>query len=150
MNDINEEMAIRKLVANYADGVNRYDADTWVATWAPDAQWQLRQGQVIQGTTAILEFWCSVMDTLKFAIMIPGSAQLNIDGKHATGRWYMVEIVQEKNGRGAEIVGVYNDHYAKIHDQWHFQSRHYHMLYDSPTHPDAKHLPIPTAHLVAV
>ena len=101
-----DEMAIRKLVADYADGVNRYDPDIWISTWAPDAEWHLREGKTVKGSSEILSFWKSVMDTLKFAIMIPGSAQLSIEGKSATGRWYMVEIVEELEGRGAKLAGV--------------------------------------------
>ena len=148
MDNLNDELAIRQLVSRYADGVNRYDAQTWKSTWAEQGQWQLREGQCLRGPDEIVKFWCSVMDSLEFAIMIPSSGQIKIDGKTATGRWYMQETVVEREGRGAEIVGVYNDHYIKINGSWLFQSRQYHMLYDSPTHPQAKHLPVPPEHLV--
>ena len=132
MNQTADELAIRNLVARYADAVNRYDAETWGATWAEDAEWNLRPGESRTGRRAIMEFWNAIMATLEFAIMIPGSGQVSIHGDQASGRWYMLEIVEEKHGRGSHITGVYNDHYRKINGQWHIQSRQYHMLYETP------------------
>lgn len=154
MNNPTDEFAIRALVANYADAVNRYDATAWGDTWAEDGQWLLRGDKAVTGKGAIVEFWQSVMETLTFAIMIPGSAQIHIIGNKATGRWTMVEIVEEKPGQGwnkgdgAHIVGVYNDHYSKVNNQWLIQSRHYHMLYQSPTSPDGQHAILPPEQLV--
>ena len=145
-----EKLAIRELVSTYADGVNRYDPKTWGSTWAEDAQWSLREGQALQGREAIVAFWCSVMDTLAFAIMIPSSCQIEVNGDTAVGRWYMNEVVKEAEGRGAEIVGVYNDVYVKRDGRWYFMNRRYHMLYDSPVHENAIHTPIPAEHLVPV
>jgi ketosteroid isomerase-like protein len=150
MNHIEDEMAIRALVARYADGVNRYDAKTWESTWAPQGEWILRQGDPRVGREAIVAFWDSVMASLKFAIMIPGSAEISIQGQQATGRWYMTEVVEEKQGQGAHIVGVYNDHYLKIDQQWYFQSRQYHMLYENPTNPEAVYQPLPAQQLISL
>lgn len=149
MTALADELAIRQLVSDYADGVNRYDPEAWAATWAPQGVWQLRPDQDIVGPEAILTHWQSVMETLAFAIMVPSSGQVRLDGDSARGRWYMLEVVQEKpgqgrrGGEGAHIVGVYNDRYCKLNGRWLFQRRAYHMLYESPTDPAGVHLPLP-------
>ena len=35
---VQDELAIRQLIARYSDAVNRYDAEAWAATWAPDTR----------------------------------------------------------------------------------------------------------------
>lgn len=150
MNNSADELAIKSLVSRYADGVNRYDRATWGSTWAPQGTWLLREGESKKGREAIVAFWDSIMATLKFAIMIPSSSEIAIDDERATGRWYMVEIVEELGGRGAHIIGVYNDHYTKIDGQWYFSSRQYHMLYETPTSIEGVHRPIPSDQLVAL
>ena len=150
MNLTEDDLAIRTLVACYADAVNRYDAQAWASTWAPQGEWILRQGDSKVGREAIVDFWDSIMASLKFAIMIPGSAQINIQGQGATGRWYMTEIVEEKQGPGSHIVGVYNDHYIKLDQQWYFQSRQYHMLYQTPTNAEGIYQPLPAEQLLTL
>lgn len=148
MNDPNHELAIRQLVAEYADGVNRYDPPTWAATWAEQGKWLLRPDETVTGRKAIVQQWQSIMETLEFAIMLPGSGQVRIEGNGAAGRWYMTEVVQEKPGQGrqggagAHIVGVYNDEYLLCHGRWHFLKRAYHLLYRTPTDPRAEHTPL--------
>jgi hypothetical protein len=87
------ESSIRALVARYCDAVNRYDAEDWASTWAPDGQWHFL-GQVHAGRESILSFWLSVMAQLDFAIMLADSAIIRCEGKHGSGRWYTREIVR--------------------------------------------------------
>ena len=41
MTNLEDELALRNLMARYVDAVNRYDADAWIATWAEDGVWNL-------------------------------------------------------------------------------------------------------------
>jgi ketosteroid isomerase-like protein len=41
---VEDELAIRALVARYADAVCRRDPDAWAATWAEDCKWDLGGG----------------------------------------------------------------------------------------------------------
>jgi len=52
-----DELAIRALVARYADAVCRRDPDGWAATWAQDCRWDLGGGRVISGRTQTLNLW---------------------------------------------------------------------------------------------
>ena len=41
---VQDELAIRALVARYADAACRRDPDAWAATWAEDCRWDLGGG----------------------------------------------------------------------------------------------------------
>ncbi len=90
MSNLEDELALRNLMARYVDGVNRYDADTWIATWAEDATWNLL-GTPVQGRDAILGLWQQMMATFEYALLFPSSCAFDINGDSATGHWYIHE-----------------------------------------------------------
>ena len=52
-----DELAIRALVARYADAVCRRDPDAWAATWSEDCRWDLGGGRVVSGRAETLNLW---------------------------------------------------------------------------------------------
>ena len=56
MSNIEEELAIRTLVARYIDAVNRHHQEDWTATWAEDAVWNLA-GLELEGRDTIVGAW---------------------------------------------------------------------------------------------
>ena len=140
MDNTRAESEIRQLVARYCDAVNRYNGKDWSATWAEDGRWYFLD-QVHEGRQDILTFWEAVMAQLDFAVMLAGSAVLEVRGDSATGRWYTQEVVRTKGEHGRSITGVYDDTYSHIGGQWQIQSRRYHKLYEVPTDPHEVHTP---------
>ena len=53
---VEDELAIRALVARYADAVCRRDPDAWAATWAEDCRWDLG-GPLASGRAETLDLW---------------------------------------------------------------------------------------------
>ena len=53
-NPAEDELAIRHLVAAYADAVNRRDGPLWASTWADDGVWDL-MGNEITGKDAVVD-----------------------------------------------------------------------------------------------
>jgi uncharacterized protein (TIGR02246 family) len=123
-----DELAVRNLVAEYIDAVNRFNGDDWIATWAEDATWYL-MGMEVVGREAILGLWQGAMGSFDFAIMMLNSGTIQIDGDTATGRWYITEHTKPTEGDAALVLGVYDDTYKKVDGKWLFNSRHYNVMY---------------------
>ena len=90
MTNLEDELALRNLMARYVDAVNRYDADAWIATWAEDGVWNLL-GNPVEGREAILGLWQQMMSSFEYALLFPSSCLFEIDGDTATGHWYIHE-----------------------------------------------------------
>jgi len=129
MNNLEDELALRDLMARYVDAVNRYDEAAWVTTWAEDAQWNLL-GNPIDGKDNILALWQQMMQSFEFAIMLPSSCHFDVDGDTATGHWYLHEYTRDKEGTSSTILSRYVDTYTKHDGKWLYQSRAYNFIYN--------------------
>ena len=102
-----DELAIRALVARYADAVCRRDPDLW--------------------RTAIAKYdWVGQVVT---------SGLVDVDGDQARGWWYLIEFNRRAQGDGTMHLGHYDDEYVRTPDGWQFASRTMHMLYRGAMDP---------------
>ncbi|MEZ5503712.1 MAG: nuclear transport factor 2 family protein [Halioglobus sp.] len=131
MNPLEDELALRNLMARYVDAVNRYDADAWIATWAEDGVWNLL-GTPVSGRDAILALWQQMMSSFDFALMLPSSCLFEVTGNTASGHWYLHEHTRDRAGHASTILSRYRDTYVRQGGQWLFQSRHYDFIYNGP------------------
>lgn len=142
---IGDELAIRDLVARYADAVVRRDAEAWAATWAEDGEWHIF-GQPTRGRDEVVALWKTLMGTLSFVLQVPSSGIVRIEGTRGTGRWHITEYGKGNDGAGTLTLGTYQDEYCRIGDLWRFRLRRFDALYMGP--PDlssqALHLPVDT------
>jgi SnoaL-like domain len=116
-----DELAIRALVARYADAVCRRDPDAWAATWAEDCRWDLGGGRVVSGRAETLNLWRAAIE--------------KVEGDQARGWWYLIEFNQRAQGDGTLHLGHYDDEYVRTSDGWRFASRTMHMLYRGAMDP---------------
>lgn len=128
MNSIEDESALRNLMARYVDAVNRNDAAAWASTWAADAVWNLL-GAPVTGRDNILGLWQQMMSSFEFAIMMPSSCLFDITGDTASGHWYLQEYTRDLEGNGSSVLSRYVDTYVKQDGQWLYQSREYGFIY---------------------
>jgi uncharacterized protein (TIGR02246 family) len=142
MNPIEDEMALRDLMARYIDAVNRSDADAWIATWAEDGAWNVL-GQPVTGRDNILGLWQQMMSSFEFALMMPSSCLFSIDGDTASGHWYLHEYLRDSEGTGSTILSRYLDTYTKQDGQWLYQSRQYSLMYNGPADLSGTYTPLP-------
>jgi ketosteroid isomerase-like protein len=131
MNLIEDELALRNLMARYVDAVNRCDAEAWIATWAEDSVWNLL-GNPVQGRDNILALWRQMMGTFEFALLLPSSCLFEVDGDSASGHWYLHEYSRDLQGNRSAIISRYDDSYTRVDGQWLFASRSYHFIYNGP------------------
>lgn len=131
MNPIEDELALRNLMARYVDAVNRYDADAWIATWAEDSVWNLL-GNPVTGRENILGLWQQMMATFEFALLLPSSCLFEVTGDSATGHWYLQEYSRDLEGNAGALVSRYDDTYTRVDGEWLFASRAYSFIYNGP------------------
>ena len=139
---IGDELAIRDLVARYADAVARGDAEAWAATWAEDGEWHIF-GQPTRGRDAVVALWKTLMGTLSFVLQVPSSGIIRIDGARGTGRWHVTEHGKRVDGAATLTLGTYQDEYCRVGDGWRFRVRRFDALYLGPPDLSARALPRP-------
>ena len=131
MNTVEDELALRNLMARYVDAVNRYDGDAWAATWAEDATWNLL-GTDVQGRDNIVGLWQQMMESFDFALMLPSTCLFEVSGDKASGHWYLHEHTRNNEGERATILSRYMDTYTRVNGEWLYQSRQYEIMYQGP------------------
>ncbi|MFT7221239.1 MAG: hypothetical protein ACI8Z1_002861 [Candidatus Azotimanducaceae bacterium] len=143
MNPVVDELAIRHLVAAYADAVNRRDEALWASTWDQQGVWDLR-GNEFEGADAIVEMWRGAMQGFSFVVQLVYQGTVEIDGLHATGRWYLAEHLRPAGSdSGLFNIGTYEDSYVKQDGEWLFARRTYHVLYSDEGKGDMSGTAIP-------
>jgi ketosteroid isomerase-like protein len=126
---VEDELAIRALVARYADAVCRRDPDAWTATWAEDCRWDLGGGRVTSGRAETLDLWRTAIAKYDWVGQVVTSGLVEVEGDRARGWWYLIEFNQRAQGDGTLHLGYYDDEYVRTPDGWQFASRAMHMLY---------------------
>ena len=103
-----DELAIRALVARYADAVCRRDPDAWAATWAQDCRWDLGGGRVVSGRAETLNLWRTAIAKYDWVGQVVTSGLVEVDGDRASGWWYIIEFNQRAQGDGTLHLGHYD------------------------------------------
>ena len=142
-NPAEDELAIRHLVAVYADAVNRRDEPLWASTWAEDAVWDL-MGNEITGKDVVVDMWNKAMNGFDFVVQLVYQGTLEIDGASATGRWYLAEHLRPQGSQSGRFnIGTYADKYQRIDGKWLFTRRTYNVLYNDEGKGDMSGMVIP-------
>jgi AcrR family transcriptional regulator len=118
------EIALRQLISRYCDGVNRVDASTWGATWAPDATWLLGADPVV-GRPAIVAAWEAAMAGFEWVVHTAPTMVFEIDELTGlgTGRVTVSERIKRTDAKPNSILATYHDEYVRTGGEWLFQSR---------------------------
>ncbi len=122
---IETEIAIRRLVDQYCDGVIRRDASIWGDTWSVDAHWNLVMGRELLGKKAIVDLWTTAMGAFNWTIQTAEHFSLNIDEAKGTGSGHVVvrERYERTDGTRGDLLAKYIDQYVKIDGEWLFAER---------------------------
>lgn len=127
---IADELAIRQLVARYADAVNRRDETLWASTWDEAGVWML-PGREVSGREAVVDLWRAAMGGFEFVAQLIYQGTIEINENRATGRWYLSEHLRPAGtDAGRFTIGTYADEYVRHGDEWFFARRQYHVLYN--------------------
>ena len=125
---VSDELAIRKLVARYADAVTHADGEAWIETWAEDGRWILG-GNTTEGAAAMLEAWSGLMALFERVVQLPQDGLLELAGDRATGRWSVIELGRTKAASSSLTLGTYHDVYRRGESGWKFDERRFEFIY---------------------
>jgi hypothetical protein len=104
---IEDESAIRELVAHFAYTATNADHEGFSKLWATHGNnkpvWTLSEPFEMSATgiDEITDMFCKLRDSRDFFVQLVQSGALEIKGDHATGRWILHEVAK---GPG-EVVG---------------------------------------------
>jgi uncharacterized protein (TIGR02246 family) len=126
-----DELAIKRLNADYCDAILRRDAQAWGATWADDATWVL-MGEPTQGRDNIVAQWLATMEGFPVVFHQVTNEQIDIAGDTATQRVYLNEELITADQQALRFVGVYNDECIRTPQGWRYASRSFGVLYQGP------------------
>jgi uncharacterized protein (TIGR02246 family) len=124
--ELTDQLAIRDLLAGFAEAVNHMRPDELRALFTPDAEWVVTGWGEPRGPDAIV----ALLDDLlvKWAMIFHAvhSGRVTLDGDRAHGEWYISEFGQLLDGTEVRIAGVYHDDYERGADgRWRFTRRRY-------------------------
>ncbi len=127
-----DELAVRTLVARYADAVCRHDVPAWRATWAEDGEWELL-GQTLRGREEAVAYYERVVSGLEAVVQHAHGGIIEFESVDAaSGRWSITEHARMESGVPLFTVGLYEDDYVRVDGQWLFSRRVFRSLYIGP------------------
>jgi hypothetical protein len=136
LRDTVDEVAIRALIAAYADVVNRRawsELDDLVAVAAPIViDLRDRPPISIVGPAALGEFIGGAIERFAFfefvALNVRVELRLRGSVNHARVRTYMCELRQDLDGTPSRAFGLYQDVLVRMPTGWQFERRHYQSI----------------------
>lgn len=119
-----DHFELSRLVEAYCDGVYNKDVDTWSATWADDAEWQMR-GDPIVGKQAIVEYWLEAMTRFEWVLQTAPLTVFDVEegASEGTGRVVAHETFKRADGVMGGLIATYHDRYVKTDEGWRFSQR---------------------------
>lgn len=129
---VEDRLAVRELLEQYADAVNQRDAKSWGDTWAEDSEWSLPVVpgmEAVKGKQNIVNAWEESMKLFPFVHMIAIVGELRFEGDRCVCRSYTAEVAVTKDGEEIRPRGQYDDVIIKENGEWKFQKRVFRVLY---------------------
>lgn len=128
---IEDRLAIRELLDDYCDCVNRNDAQAWSLNWAEDATWALPDypdyGE-IRGRDAIVAAWVDMMAHYPGIVFISTMGTTRIDGDRADVRSYTSDV-HTRDGVVQRNRGRYDDVMVRQNGRWLIAQRTFKLLH---------------------
>lgn len=129
---VEDRLAIRELLENYADAVCCNDAESWGSNWAEDGVWEMPdypQFGTTRGRKAIVEMWKAAMANYPGIIFVATPGEIRVDGDRATVRSYTSEVYDDAAGKTHRDRGRYEDELVKRNGKWLFLKRSFRNIH---------------------
>lgn len=137
------ELAIRNLVASFANSCNPPNYEAFSNLWVPDGQgapalWTLTEPFPLTaaGVDPITDMLSDLLASREFFVQMVHSGVVDVDGDHATGRWIVQEVARGPGATYYNNYAIYEDVMVEIDGVWYFSERHYkYMFLDDSSFP---------------
>ncbi|BFM38830.1 nuclear transport factor 2 family protein [Synechocystis sp. LKSZ1] len=125
------EASLRRLVSQFADAVNRRDADLFKTLWLEEGVWEIKPpiAVMVTGQNNIVDIFSNLLARWDFFVQMIHSGVVSIAGEQAQARWCMEEIGRSHDGQGFHNYGYYEDQFVLREGRWYFARRTYHFYY---------------------
>lgn len=124
---LNDESAIRHLVAFYSDAVTHLDAKRAASIYAEDGCVSI-EGAEIVGREAIEEGMRQSFSAFALLQLIAHGGLVALDGDRATARWSTIELAVRQGANDLNcIFGRYEDELVRLPAGWRFKKRSFTM-----------------------
>jgi len=119
------DLALRQLLSNFSDAVNRSDATAFGVTWTMDASWDFGGSKPTTGRANIVSMLNKLLKRHDWVVHIQPLAVFDIDeaSGEGTGRVTMQEFYRTTDGSLGTLLGTYHDTYIRNASGWMFTSR---------------------------
>ena len=107
-----DELAVRALVAEYTDAINRKAVAEATRTYADDSSFTMMDRPTVERYE-----------------MIVHSGIVQVDGDRARARWQITELQFRTDGSRRYVIGRYEDELARLADGWRFSARRFTTRY---------------------
>ena len=126
---LEDRILIQELVAEYGDAVSRRDKAGFAGTWAEDGVWCLPWLEPVHGRDAIAEVWEEQIANYPFHMFSGYLGSLEIDRDRGKGRLWTSERVENTQGNGGVVSGLYEDEFVKRDGRWYFSKKSFTPLH---------------------
>lgn len=126
---VRDELAIRDLVAHFAEIVNDMRPSDFGAVFTEDAAFTIRGWAQLHGIGQIVGFLTGVISHWDMIMQAVYSGRVVIDGDHAEGAWYITEYGRYRDGNETYLGGRYKDRYVRTSAGWRFTSREFRGMF---------------------
>jgi ketosteroid isomerase-like protein len=125
------KQAVRELIDNYCDAINRGDWDRYQGTFAPDAVWEAPAlDMYIEGAAAIRETVSSLTASADVYLQTPSAVVVKlVDVDRATASSTVREQIRTGTEEGMLMLGVYDDEIVNTDGSWKFARRRFKLAY---------------------
>jgi SnoaL-like domain len=132
-----DETDIHNLAAKFSDAANRKDGALFESLWAPDGEWIIGPpiNMQFKGRDTMAANVLHMLGLWEFFFQLTGAGVIELNGDHATARFYINEIASNHKGEGNYNLSMYADTLVRVEGKWLFQKREYHTVYqDAPSY----------------
>ena len=120
---VDDENAIRRLVAYYSDAVTHLDATRAASVYTNDGCIFIA-GTQIMGQSAIEEGMRKTFSAFALLQLIAHGGLISVDGDRARARWSTIELTVRRESTDLScIFGRYEDELVRLPEGWRFQKR---------------------------
>lgn len=122
INYLEEIEAIKKLKYGYADGCDdifcRNKVESLLNLFTSNAVWDVGEFGKYSGKKEIEGCLREIRKTFIYAMHYFMNPRIEVNGKRANGRWYMLAIYTNVEARDIILAGSEDDQYKKVNGQW--------------------------------
>jgi hypothetical protein len=133
LNRVIDELAVRDLVARFADAVNHQDPQAIRELFVPDGEFAVAGWTSLRGAGEVVNFLSGVISHWDVIFQAVHPGRVFLAGDTARGEWYITEYGRYRDGQETFLGGLYSDDYLRTPEGWRFARRGFRGMFRRQT-----------------